>query len=179
VFSFSRPIQAPTQARATAPVARERARQRSPGRWLQWPWLPDPDARWRRFAGRWRRLPDPEGERRQGPCAGKRRRPWGPEAVALPRRASKRRHGRCEVRAAMIACDILRSGVVQAVRETTSICACVVDDVLRRLSPLIRVVFRLLCFMSTTCTIYAKNFTILSLNTEFVYQFIACIFFAQ
>jgi hypothetical protein len=37
--------------------------------------------------------------------------------------------------------------------------------------------FRLLCFMSTTCTIYAKNYRILCLNTEFVDQFTACIFF--
>jgi hypothetical protein len=35
--------------------------------------------------------------------------------------------------------------------------------------------FRLLCFMPTTCIIYAKNCTILCLNMEFVYQFIACI----
>jgi hypothetical protein len=34
--------------------------------------------------------------------------------------------------------------------------------------------FRLLCFMPTTCIIYAKNCTILCLNTEFVYQFTAC-----
>jgi hypothetical protein len=36
--------------------------------------------------------------------------------------------------------------------------------------------FRLLCFMPTTCIIYAKNCTILCLNTEFVYQFTTCIF---
>jgi hypothetical protein len=36
--------------------------------------------------------------------------------------------------------------------------------------------FRLLCFMPITCIIYAKNCTILCLNTEFVYQFAACIF---
>jgi hypothetical protein len=35
--------------------------------------------------------------------------------------------------------------------------------------------FRLLCFMSTAYIIYAKNCTILCLNTEFVYQFAACI----
>jgi hypothetical protein len=34
--------------------------------------------------------------------------------------------------------------------------------------------FRLLCFMPTTCIIYAKNCTILCLNMEFVYQFTAC-----
>jgi hypothetical protein len=39
--------------------------------------------------------------------------------------------------------------------------------------------FRLLCFMPTTCIIYAKNCTILCLNTEFVYQFIACTFERQ
>jgi hypothetical protein len=33
--------------------------------------------------------------------------------------------------------------------------------------------FRLLGFMPTTCIIYAKNCTILCLNTEFVYQFTA------
>jgi hypothetical protein len=38
--------------------------------------------------------------------------------------------------------------------------------------------FRLLCFIPTTCIIYSKNCTILCLNTEFVYQFDACIFFA-
>jgi hypothetical protein len=30
--------------------------------------------------------------------------------------------------------------------------------------------------MLTTCFIYAKNCTILCLNTKFVYQFVACIF---
>jgi hypothetical protein len=43
---------------------------------------------------------------------------------------SERRHGRREVRAAMIARDILRSGAVWAARVTTYICACVIDDVL-------------------------------------------------
>jgi hypothetical protein len=38
--------------------------------------------------------------------------------------------------------------------------------------------FRLLCFMPITCIIHAKNCTILCLNTEFVYQFTVCIFFA-
>jgi hypothetical protein len=38
--------------------------------------------------------------------------------------------------------------------------------------------FRLLCFMPIIFIIYAKNYTILCLNTEFVYQFTACIFFA-
>ena len=66
--------------------------------------------------------------------------------------SSERRHGRREMRAAMIARDILRSGAV---------------------------FFRLLCFMPTTCIIYAKNCTILCLNTEFVYQFIACTFERQ
>jgi hypothetical protein len=103
--------------------------------------------------------PDPEGERRQCPCAGKRRRPRGPEAAALPRPASKRHprcasrdgdtrgarferhHERCEVRAATIAHDILRSGAVRAARMTTYICAYVVDDVLQRLPPPICVCF--------------------------------------
>jgi hypothetical protein len=61
--------------------------------------------------------------------------------------SSERRHGRREMRAVMIARDILRYGAV---------------------------FFRLLCFMPTTCIIYAKNCTILCLNTEFVYQFTAC-----
>jgi hypothetical protein len=63
------------------------------------------------------------------------------------RSSSERRHGRPEMRAAMIARDILRSGAV---------------------------FFRLLCFMPTTCNIYAKNCMILCLNMEFVYQFTAC-----
>jgi hypothetical protein len=50
-------------------------------------------------------------------------------------------HGRREVRAATIARDILRSATIRAARVTTSIYACVVDDVLQRLPPLIRVVF--------------------------------------
>jgi hypothetical protein len=61
--------------------------------------------------------------------------------------SGERRHGRREMRAAMIARDILQSGAV---------------------------FFRLLCFMPTTCIIYAINCTILCLNTEFVYQFTAC-----
>jgi hypothetical protein len=40
--------------------------------------------------------PDLEGERRQCPCAVKRRRSRGPEAAALPRPASKRRPSMCE-----------------------------------------------------------------------------------
>jgi hypothetical protein len=32
--------------------------------------------------------------------------------------------------------------------------------------------------MPTACTIYAKNYNILCLNSEFVHQFTACIFFA-
>jgi hypothetical protein len=66
--------------------------------------------------------------------------------------SSERRHRRLEMRAAMIAGDILRSGAVFS---------------------------RLLCFMPTTCIIYAKNCTILCLNTEFVYQFTACTFERQ
>jgi hypothetical protein len=90
----------------------------------------------------------------------------------------ERHHGRREVHAATIMRDMLRSGVVRVARVMTSICACVIDDVLRRLPPLIYVVFRLLFFMPTTCTIYAENCTILCLNTELVYQFTVCIFFA-
>jgi hypothetical protein len=90
----------------------------------------------------------------------------------------ERHHGRRKVRAATIVCDILRSGAIRATRVTTSICACVVIDVLRRVPSSIPVVFLLLCFMPTTCTIYAKNCTILCLNMKFVCQFTACIFFA-
>jgi hypothetical protein len=84
-----------------------------------------------------------------------------------PRRASsdgvargarfERHHRRREVHAATVVRDILRSGVVRAARVTTSIRSRVVDDVLQRLPPLIHIVFRFLCFMPTTCTIYAKN----------------------
>jgi hypothetical protein len=105
-----------------------------------------------------------------------------------PRRASsdgvargarfERHHRRREVHAATVVRDILRSGVVRAARVTTSIRSRVVDDVLQRLPPLIHIVFRFLCFMPTTCTIYAKKCPILYLNTEFVYQFTACIYFA-
>jgi hypothetical protein len=121
------------------------------------------------------------------PRAPRRRHSQGGRVSGAPRHASsdgvargtrfERRHIRREVHATTIARDILRSGVVRAVRLTTSICVCVVD-VLRRLPPPIRAFFRLLCFMPTTCTIYTKNFTILCLNTEFVYQFTACICFA-
>jgi hypothetical protein len=55
--------------------------------------------------------------------------------------SSERRHGRREMRAAMIARDILRSGAVWAARVTTYICACVIDDVLRPLPTSIRVFF--------------------------------------
>jgi hypothetical protein len=98
--------------------------------------------------------------------------PWGlrrrsASGAPPPRRASSDdatrgvrfewHHGRCEVRAATIVCDILWSGAVRAARVTTSICSCVVDDVLGRLPTLIGVVFRLLCCMPTTCTIYVKT----------------------
>jgi hypothetical protein len=86
----------------------------------------------------------------------------------------ERRHGRREVRAATIAHDILRSDAVRAAWVTTYICACVVDDVLRRLPPSIRVFFIIVFY---AYHMY-KNCTILCFNTEFVYQFIACIFFA-
>jgi hypothetical protein len=102
-----------------------------------------------RPVARWRRCPNPEGERWQGPCVGRRRHSQGGRASDAPRRVSsdgaargvrfERCHGRREVRAAMIALDILRSGAVRAARVTTSICSCVVDDVLRRLPLPIRV----------------------------------------
>jgi hypothetical protein len=85
------------------------------------------------------------------------------------RGSSERRHGRREMRTALITRDILRSSAVWVARVTIYICAFVIDDVLRPLPPSIRVFFRLLCFMSTTCIIYAKNCTILCLNMEFVY----------
>jgi hypothetical protein len=94
------------------------------------------------------------------------------------RGSSERCHGRREVRATMITCDILRSGAVWAARVTTYIV--LVSSTTSSGHYLIRFVFsfRLLCFMSTACIIYAKNCTILCLNTEFVYQFTAGIFFA-
>jgi hypothetical protein len=58
----------------------------------------------------------------------------------------ERRHGRCEVRAATIAHDILRSSAIRAAPMTTYICAYVVDDVLRRLPPSIRVFFSIIVF---------------------------------
>jgi hypothetical protein len=162
----------------------ESAQRRTPDRWLRWPWHLDPDARWRQFLDpgvvavvpssvtRWLRLPDLEGERLWDPVrasggvpgAPRRRHSQGRRASGALRRASsdgaargvriKRRHRRRRVRAETIARDILRSDVVQEGRVTTSICSCVVDDVLRRLPPPICVVFRLLCFMPITCTIY-------------------------
>jgi hypothetical protein len=62
------------------------------------------------------------------------------------RSSSERRHGRREMRAAMIARDILRSGTVWAARVTTYICACVIDDVLRLLPPSIRIFFSIIVF---------------------------------
>jgi hypothetical protein len=62
------------------------------------------------------------------------------------RGSSERRHGRREVRATMIARDILRSGAVWAPRVTTYICACVIDDVLRPLPHPIRVFFSIIVF---------------------------------
>jgi hypothetical protein len=62
------------------------------------------------------------------------------------RGSSKRRHGRREMRATMIARDILRSGAVWAAQVTTYICACVIDDVLRPLPPSIRVFFSIIVF---------------------------------
>jgi hypothetical protein len=62
------------------------------------------------------------------------------------RGSSERRHGRREMRAAMIARDILRSGAVWAARVTTYICACVIDDVLRPLLPSVHVFFSIIVF---------------------------------
>jgi hypothetical protein len=62
------------------------------------------------------------------------------------RGSSERRHGRREMRAAMIARDILRSGAVWVARVTTYICACVIDDVLWPLPPSIRVFFSIIVF---------------------------------
>jgi hypothetical protein len=165
----------PTKARATA-VAQERTRRWTPGHWLRWLWLPDPDARWWRFPGRWSRLPNPKGERwRGGPMrasggitgALRQRHYQGGQASGALRCAScddaargmrfEWHQGRCEVCTATIARDILWSSVVRAAQVTTSICACIVDDALRRLPPSICVVVRLLCFMPTTCTICTKN----------------------
>jgi hypothetical protein len=90
------------------------------------------------------------------PVAPRRRHFQGRRASGAPRRASnddgaqgmrfERRHGRREVRAAMTARDILRSGAVRAARVTTYICACVVDDVLQPLPPPIRVFFSIIVF---------------------------------
>jgi hypothetical protein len=62
------------------------------------------------------------------------------------RGSSERRHGRREMRAALIARDILRSGAVWAARVTIYICAFVIDDVLRPLPPSIRVFFSIIVF---------------------------------
>jgi hypothetical protein len=62
------------------------------------------------------------------------------------RGSSERRHERREMHAAMIACDILRSGAVWAARVTTYICICVIDDVLRPLPPSIRIFFPIIMF---------------------------------
>jgi hypothetical protein len=62
------------------------------------------------------------------------------------RGSSERRHGRREMRTAMITHDILRSGAVSAARVTTYICACVIDDVLRPLPPSICVFFSIIVF---------------------------------
>jgi hypothetical protein len=85
------------------------------------------------------------------PGAPRRRHFQGRRASDAPRCASsdgntrgarfERRYGRCEVRAATIAHDILRSGAVRAARMTTYICAYVVDDVLQRLPPSICMFF--------------------------------------
>jgi hypothetical protein len=122
------------------------------------------------------------------PGAPRRRHFRGRRASGAPRCASndgdtrgvrfERRHGRCEVRAATIAHDILRSGAVRAAPMMTYIYAYVVNNVLRRLPPSIRVFFSIIVFYAYHMYIYAKICTILCLNTKFVYQFAACIFFA-
>jgi hypothetical protein len=91
------------------------------------------------------------------PGAPRRRHFQGRRGSSAPRRVSsdgdardarfERRHGRREVRASTIAHDILRSGAVRAARVTTYICACVIDDVLRRLPPPIRVFFFYYCVL--------------------------------
>jgi hypothetical protein len=68
-------------------------------------------------------------------------------AMHEARCSSERRHGRREMRAAMIARDILRSGAV---------------------------FFSIIVFYAYHIIIYAKNCTILCLNTELLYQFTAC-----
>jgi hypothetical protein len=72
----------------------------------------------------------------------------------------ERRHGRCEVRAATIAHDILRSGAVRPPQMTTYICAYVVDDVLRRLPPSICVFFNycVLCLPHVLFTLKTVRF---------------------
>jgi hypothetical protein len=60
--------------------------------------------------------------------------------------SSERRHRRRDVRAAMIARDILRSSAVWVTRVMTYICACVIDDVLRPLPPPIHVFFSIIVF---------------------------------
>jgi hypothetical protein len=90
------------------------------------------------------------------PGAPRRRHFQGPRASGAPRRASsngdtqgvrfERHRGRREVRAATIVHDILRSGAVRAARVTIYICVCVVDDVLQRLPPSIRVFFSIIVF---------------------------------
>jgi hypothetical protein len=95
----------------------------------------------------------------------------------------ERHHRRREVRATMVMCDILRSDAVQVARVTNSICSYILECVLRRLPPRRHHPFVLclsfLCFMRTTSTIYAKNYTMLCFNKEFIYHITtACVFFA-
>jgi hypothetical protein len=76
------------------------------------------------------------------------------------RGSSERRHGRREVCAAMIVRDILRSGAVWAARVTTYICACVIDDILWPLPPLIRVFidYCVLCLPHVLCMLKTIRF---------------------
>jgi hypothetical protein len=148
---------------------------------------------------RWRRLPDPEGERRRGPVRASDGDPGAPrrargggapktgEQAAPPDvRVATSPH---ETRGSSGVAEGARCARGRAwhlpIRRSSGGPS---DDLHPFLCPQHRppattcsdscYVFRLLCFMLTKCSIYAKTFTILCLNTEFVYQFIACIFFA-
>jgi hypothetical protein len=146
-FSFSRPTLIHKRRRISV-------------QWLWWPRLPDLDARW---------LLDPEAaaalpRRASGGDPGTLRRARGGR---LPRRAGsdgaaqaarfERHHGKREVHATTVARDILRSNVVRAARVMTSIRSRVLDGVLRRLSPPIRVISFDYCVLCLTAyTINAK-----------------------
>jgi hypothetical protein len=66
-----------------------------------------------------------------------------------------------EDRATMVACDILRSGAIRAARVTTSIRSCVLDSVLQRLPPPIRIMhfdYCVLCLPHTLFTLKTVGF---------------------